>query len=739
MKLDIIFIADVRFEGGASTALALEIREAARAGLKAGLLAVKGPLLAHPFPMHPELRSLIDRRVVERIDPEVKVEADLALLHHPTIFTNRFTSRLRITTRKLAVVLHHPMVDRAGKVQYDLERVVANCRAALDADVMLAPVSNVVRHSLPRHLPKGTTVLEQDWTNLIDPDDWLPRPPRAPSAPVIIGRHARPDKRKWPDNVANAFGAYPPDSSTYRIRVLGGGPFLEELYGALPGNWEVLPFSPDGVAEFLRGLDFYVYFHSDAWSEAFGRAILEALAVGLVVVLPPHFRDLFDDAAIYSEPREVEQVIARFVDDPSLYAEQSKKARKFVADHHRSQLFAGRLKGLCGIPAKRPTADLSVGGPIPALPLRSVLFASTNGIGIGHLAQQMAIAQRLPPDLKPVFATMSYAMKLATDAGYHAHFLNHHSGIGADLHDWNRVLAEELFDLFTHLRPRVFAYDASAVFDGVVSALATHPNMYSVWVRRPMWPESHRGFLEHARSFDAVIEPGELADEFDHGPTRVMKEWAYVVPPVLLLAPDERLERSAARQSLSIPDDAMVVALQLGPGSNFDVRAIREAVVATVLTRPDTIVLDLRSPIRADFAPDPPRDPRHRVVELFPSFRYSRAFDAAVATAGYNTFHENILGLIPSLFIPNEAIGMDLQLSRARWAQLSGMALLLRGRFDLPRVGDLIEQLLDASERAAMTARCSKLEWRNGANEIARFLEDHARIVRTDWDVSKHS
>lgn len=737
MKLDVIFIADVRFEGGASTALALEIREAARAGMKAGLLAVKGPLLAHPFPMHPDIRSLIDRGAVVRIDPEVKVEANLVLLHHPTIVTNRFTSRLYIATRKLAVVLHHPMLDRAGRIQYDLERVVANCRAAFDADVMLAPVSQVVRHSLPLHLPKGATVIEQDWTNLIDMGDWSPRPLRALSAPIVIGRHARPDKKKWPDDVADAFAAYPPDGFAYQIRVLGGGPFLEELYGTLPRNWDVLPFSSDGVAEFLRGLDFYVYFHSDAWSEAFGRAILEALAVGLVAILPAHFLDLFGDAAVYSGPREVKEVIARFVDDPSLYAEQSEKARNFAADYHRSELFAQRLKKLFGVPAKGPSPERQV-GLMRALPVRSVLFASTNGIGIGHLAQQMAIAQRLAQDLKPVFATMSYAMKLATDAGYHAHFLHHHNGIGADLHDWNPVLAEELFDLFIHLRPRVFAYDASAVFDGVVSALATHPNMYSVWVRRPMWPESHRGFLEHARSFDAVIEPGELADEFDHGPTREMKEWAYVVPPVLLLAPDERLERAAARQFLSIPNDATVVALQLGSGSNFDMRPIREAVIAAVLARPDTIVLDLRSPIRADFAPDPPRDPRHRIVELFPSFRYSRAFDAAVAAAGYNTFHENILGLVPSLFIPNEAVEMDLQLSRARWAQLSGMALLLRGKFDLPRVDDLVEQLLDASERATMAARCLKLEWRNGADDIARFIEDHARIARTDRDVSIH-
>src|SRR4249920_3504981 len=112
MRRDILFIADVRFEGGTSTALAVEIRAAARAGLKTGLLAVKGPLLGHPYPMHPDLRALVDGGATERIDPDMKVDADLVLLHHPTIMTNRFTRPTGIRAERLVMVLHHPMVDR---------------------------------------------------------------------------------------------------------------------------------------------------------------------------------------------------------------------------------------------------------------------------------------------------------------------------------------------------------------------------------------------------------------------------------------------------------------------------------------------------------------------------------------------------------------------------------------------------------------------------------------------------
>jgi hypothetical protein len=736
MRLDILFIADVRFEGGTSTALAVEIRAAAGAGLKTGLLAVKGPLLGHPFPMHPDLRALIDGGATERIDPDMRVEADVVLLHHPTIMSNRFTRPIGIRAKRLVMILHHPMVDRFGKVQYDLGRVVRNCYSAFGLAVQLAPVSAVVRQALPRLLPQGAALLPEDWTNLIDLDEWPPRPVGPPHDPVIIGRHARPDKLKWPSSTTDALRIYPSDGSRYNVRILGGDSFLEELYGPLPANWELLPFAWTGIAEFLRGLDFYVYYHSDSWSEAFGRTILEALAVGLVTILPAHFQPLFGDAAIYAAPRDVERTIGKFVADPEAYARQSALARDFVAQHHSAALLPQRLARLFDIPKPREST-LARASMIQPLPIRQVLFASTNGIGIGHLAQQMAVAQRLPEGLKPVFATMSYAMKIASDEGYHAHFLTYHRSIDATPEDWNDVLAEELFDLITHLRPAVFAYDATAVFDGVTAALAMDHNLFSIWVRRPMWREAHRPFLEMADAFDAVIEPGELADEFDHGPTRDMRKKILLVPPVLLLGPNERLERNAARKFLDIPDGMTVVALQLGSGSNFDMRGVRSAVLKALLERPDTLVLDIRSPIRADFEPDEPVDPRHRIVELFPSFRYSRAFDAAVVAPGYNTFHENILGAIPTLFVPNEADEMDLQLNRARWAELGGLGLLMRREHDLAHVDSFIERLLDPTERDSMAARCNAIPWTNGADVIARYIEDHARIVRTDWDITK--
>jgi hypothetical protein len=45
--------------------------------------------------------------------------------------------------------------------------------------------------------------------------------------------------------------------------------------------------------------------------------------------------------------------------------------------------------------------------------------------------------------------------------------------------------------------------------------------------------------------------------------------------------------------------------------------------------------------------------------------------------------------------------------------------------------------LVDPKARAMVVARCRALPYSNGAAEIARFIADHARMLRTDYDVTQ--
>ena len=141
--------------------------------------------------------------------------------------------------------------------------------------------------------------------------------------------------------------------------MLGGGPFLHTLLGSYPRNWQVYGFNAITVERFLGMIDFFVYFHHSRWVEAFGRAIIEAMASGALVILAPHFRPLFGDAAVYAEPEQAPELVQSYHASPKHFREQIERAWSTVRARFSHDAFVRRLQAVIGSPrssaAQRPT------------------------------------------------------------------------------------------------------------------------------------------------------------------------------------------------------------------------------------------------------------------------------------------------------------------------------------------------------------------------------------------------
>ncbi len=350
----------------------------------------------------------------------------------------------------------------------------------------------------------------------------------------------------------------------------------------------------------------------------------------------------------------------------------------------------------------------------------NILFVSSNGIGLGHLARQMAVADRIAKGQRSVFLTMSYAAATLKQAGYLCLMTSHHRNNGMEVDAWNLALEQEYLVTIEELRPKALIYDATAVFGGVAEMLYRVPDLTSIWIRRPMWRPIHAPFLEHSSRFTLVIEPGELADALDDGPTKAVQSETMRVQPILHTDPCDRLTREAARQALGLPLDATVVCVQMFNGGEYDLGSVRAAVIERLLARDNVYVIEFHSAlVPAARATD---SPRHLTMNLFPTFRYSNAWDAAVSAAGYNSFHENVIGAVPTLFVPNEGDEMDMQKTRARWALEKGCGLMMC-RDDAGQLNGILERLLDNAERESIARRCQAIDWTNGAIAVARHID----------------
>lgn len=155
-----------------------------------------------------------------------------------------------------------------------------------------------------RVLARRSELADGTWPGFIDIDRFTPREPDFGRKPVL-GRHSRHAVLKWPDDVTTISKVYA-SNDLYDVRVLGGVDSLPaKTRTVVEGSCEVLPFGAEPPEDFLAGLDFWAYFHSKKLTESFGMSIVEAMAAGVVVILPTYMRENFGSAAVYAEPHEV--------------------------------------------------------------------------------------------------------------------------------------------------------------------------------------------------------------------------------------------------------------------------------------------------------------------------------------------------------------------------------------------------------------------------------------------------
>ncbi|WP_108816618.1 glycosyltransferase [Loktanella sp. Alg231-35] len=727
---DIVHAGDPRYLGGTSSALRTEIAAGVAAGLRSAFLPYLGPRSNTVTGMEPRLLdTMISLDIPVLIASDV-VETDLLFAHHPMVFERLPDRPVRLRAKHVVMVLHHPLFDGAGVAQYDCNRLITSLRRTFGAPVSLAPIGPAVRNQLgPVDHPSGS-ILPVDLPNLIDVSEWPLRDRPPPSSHAVLGRHSRNDPLKWPDTAEEVRAAYPVND-VCSVRVLGGVPIDQSIGG--PNGWSVKPFTDQGVSQFLRSLDFFVFFHSHNWVEAFGIAIAEAMATGLVTLLPEHFRPTFGDGAVYCKPDEVSDVIKFFMARPDEYKRQARAARARIVAYHGLETHPDRLAAVTkalDLPAspKPRSAALTV----PPRETQKILLVAGNGVGLGHITRLLAIAKALPPHIQPIFLTLSPATPLLWEHGMSADYIQSHGRGEVTSESWNAAFELELEGAINASGAGMVVFDGNDAFPSVRHLLSARPDIAKVWIRRGLWQPQSELNDETEALFDMILEPWEFAQHDDIGATAHRRK-VEAIGPVLLIPPHERLPREVARAELGLEDDDWCIAVQLGAEANTDMQPVRDEIAALPkeLTNRRIRILEFVNPMSVA-RDDSPFEQRQR----YPVFPLSAAFDLMITTAGYNGFHECTLGGLPTIYVPNEAPEMDDQALRAASAESSGLAYAVPLR-DASRLRSKVVSMLDDRVAEGIKMRAADLPDATGAEDAAQRISLFLDSIRTDRDLAR--
>jgi len=365
----------------------------------------------------------------------------------------------------------------------------------------------------------------------------------------------------------------------------------------------------------------------------------------------------------------------------------------------------------------------------------TIILATSNGVGMGHLARASAIALALKEFANPIIVSMAGGIaEIPEYMGIRCEYIPGRDRMWMSREKWDVYLRDRLMALVDETGARVMSFDGVVPYPGVIAAKFSHPNLALVWVRRGLWQKKPQRFVLGLQSkmMDYIVEPGDFARAYDFGPTAERND-ATITSSVSLFQKDSALSRDEARKVLGLDLNRPAVLVQLGTGDS-DVNEKMTAALSGLIGWRDLQVILTKQPLDKDGKSLAPEGLDIRVVRHFPLARVLRAFDASVCATGYNGVHELLPAHVPTVFVSNIR-GTDDQEARAQWCHDMGFALRAN-QADLQNITHTVKKLQEPETRKRLSDKCAELPNPTGGAEIAKILFDLAmrkEPVRPSW------
>jgi UDP-N-acetylglucosamine:LPS N-acetylglucosamine transferase len=348
---------------------------------------------------------------------------------------------------------------------------------------------------------------------------------------------------------------------------------------------------------------------------------------------------------------------------------------------------------------------------------------------MGHLARATAVAGELKEVARPILVSVAGGIaEIPATTGIPCEYIPGKTRRWMPAHRWDRYFRDRLIAIADETGASVISFDGVVPYPGFIATKLKRPDLTIVWVRRGLWQENSLRFALpfQSRLVDLIIEPGDIAREYDQGPTSQRSD-ATLTSPVSLYSKSRALSRQDARIALGLDADRPAVLVQLGTGDSDMNEKMHAALTGLVGWNGLQVVLT-KNPVDAQGKSLVPEGLDIKVQRYFPLANVLAAFDGAIAATGYNSVHELLPAQIPTVLISNIR-GTDDQDARAKWCHDHGYAL----RADHANLADITEtvaKFCDAAVRESISKKCAELSDTSGGAQIAQILLSLATLAK---------
>ena len=228
----------------------------------------------------------------------------------------------------------------------------------------------------------------------------------------------------------------------------------------------------------------------------------------------------------------------------------------------------------------------------------TIILATSNGIGMGHLTRSSAIASELKEFSNPIIVSMAAGViEVPKIAGVQFEYIPGKDRNWMGRLEWDTYLRDRLVALIDETNASIVSFDGVVPYPGIIAIKRIRPNVKVVWVRRGFWQNTTRKYLLTLQSkmMDLVITPGDYGQAYDNGPTSNRKD-SVLVKPISIYRPEITLNQEQARAEIGLDLNRPAILVQLGIGE-ADLNSKMTAALKGLISWSDLQVVLTKEPV----------------------------------------------------------------------------------------------------------------------------------------------
>lgn len=336
-RYDFVFAGCWESSGRFEAAMLEEVRALVEANYRVAIMNLEsGRYIREPIQksLVGDIQSLINKGIVDEVFYDDRFLARLLILRDPSVL--QFLTDLSSSgeVQSMLIVADDPPcnVDGSG-IRYCVEDCHKNAENAFGVSPKWIPADKRVRQFFQDwfRLPNFVSA---DMPKVMDIRSWWHDRYFYRSTSPVVGRHSFDQTTDWPSDSRSLAQIYPTDGR-FDVRIFGRADAALDVLDIdrYPATWLVYGPGELSISDFLYSLDYFVFYPNEQAQAVFDEIILNALAAGVVVILPKEFEPFYGNAAVYAEAAEVENVVTNFHQDFSEYRIQLEKTRSVLEDN----------------------------------------------------------------------------------------------------------------------------------------------------------------------------------------------------------------------------------------------------------------------------------------------------------------------------------------------------------------------------------------------------------------------